>query len=130
MGISPNISYNDNCSMVKSKETVGNSWTVLKVVLGSQISSQSLNEVHIYRLQPKSATKCEFFSSFFSPHIFFVFDCFESVSQIANDFTLFQVSKTVPWTRTWGCCIITVTGKDLLKNSSQMTLTCGSLLPS
>ena len=28
-----------------------------KSYFGSQISSQSLNEVHIYRLQPKSATK-------------------------------------------------------------------------
>ena len=40
---------------------------------GSKISSQSLNEIHIYRLQSKSATKCEFFS------YIFVFDCqFES----------------------------------------------------
>ena len=45
---------------------------------GSQISTQPLNEVHIYRLQPKSATKGEFFSCIF------VFDCFESASQIAN----------------------------------------------
>ena len=37
-----------------------------KSYLGSQISSQSLNEIHIYRLQPKSATKGEFFFS----HIF------------------------------------------------------------
>ena len=43
-----------------------------KSYFGSQIASQSLNEVHIYPLQPKSATKGEFFS-----HIF-VFDCFES----------------------------------------------------
>ena len=28
-----------------------------KSYLGSQISLQSLNEVHIYRLQPKSATR-------------------------------------------------------------------------
>ena len=28
---------------------------VLKVILGRKVSSQSLNEVHIYRLQPKSA---------------------------------------------------------------------------
>ena len=48
-------------SRVKSKETVGNSWTVLSY-FGSQISSQSLNEIHIYRLQPKSATKGDFFS--------------------------------------------------------------------
>ena len=46
---------------------------------GSQISSQSLNEVHIYQLQPKSATKGDFF------HIFFLFDCFELASRIAND---------------------------------------------
>ena len=32
-----------------------------KNYFGSQISSQSLNEVHIYRLQPKSATKGDFF---------------------------------------------------------------------
>ena len=45
-----------------------------KSYFGSQISSQSLNEVHICRLQPKSATKGEFFSS-----SYFVFDCqFES----------------------------------------------------
>ena len=43
-----------------------------KSYFGSQIS-QSLNEIHIYRLQPKSATKGEFFS------YNFVFDCqFES----------------------------------------------------
>ena len=53
--------------MEKSKETVGNSWIVLKVTdFGSQISSQSLNEVHIYRLQPNSATKGEFFHIFLS----------------------------------------------------------------
>ena len=33
-----------------------------KSYFGSQISSQSLNEVYIYQLQPKSATKGEFFS--------------------------------------------------------------------
>ena len=48
-----------------------------KIYFGSQIS-QSLNEVHIYRLQPKSATKGEFFS------YIFVFDCFVSASRIAN----------------------------------------------
>ena len=32
-----------------------------KSYFGSQISSQSLNEVHVYLLQPKSATKGEFF---------------------------------------------------------------------
>ena len=47
-----------------------------KSYFGSQIP-QSPNEVHIYRLQPKSATKGEFFSS-----QTFVF---ESASQIAND---------------------------------------------
>ena len=45
-----------------------------KSYFGSQISSQSLNEIHIYWLQPKSATKGELFS------YIFVFDCqFESV---------------------------------------------------
>ena len=45
---------------VKSKETVGNSSVErFKSYFGSQISSQSLNEIHIYRLQPKSATKGE-----------------------------------------------------------------------
>ena len=33
-----------------------------KSYFGSQISSQSLNEVHICRLQPKSVTKGDFFS--------------------------------------------------------------------
>ena len=33
-----------------------------KSYFGSQISLQSLNEVHIYRLQPKSATQGEFYS--------------------------------------------------------------------
>ena len=33
---------------------------------GSQISSQSLNEIHICRLQPKSATKVDFFHIFLS----------------------------------------------------------------
>ena len=49
-----------------------------KSYFGSQISSQSLNEVHIYRLQPKSATKGDFFS------YIFVFDSFEFASRIAN----------------------------------------------
>ena len=37
-----------------------------KSYFGSQISSQSLNEVHIYRLQPKSAAKGDFFHIFLS----------------------------------------------------------------
>ena len=71
---------------VKSKETVGNSWTVLSY-FGSQISSQSLNEVHICRLQPKSTTKggvlcvcvcvCVCVCAYFCL-------CFELVSRIAN----------------------------------------------
>ena len=36
-----------------------------KSYFGSQISSQSLNQAHIYRLQPKSATKGDFFSHIF-----------------------------------------------------------------
>ena len=38
----------------------------LKSYFGLQISSQSLNEVHMFRLQPKSATKGEFFHIFLS----------------------------------------------------------------
>ena len=38
----------------------------LKSYLGSQISSQSLNEVQLYRLQPKSATKGDFLHIFLS----------------------------------------------------------------
>ena len=41
-----------------------------KNYFGSQISSQSLNDIHICRLQPKSATKGEFFCLFVFPHIF------------------------------------------------------------
>ena len=37
-----------------------------KSYFGSKISSQSLNEIHIYRLQLKSATKGEFFHIFLS----------------------------------------------------------------
>ena len=47
-----------------------------KSYFGSQLSSQSLNEVHIYQLQLKSATKGDFF------HIFCL--CFELMSWIAN----------------------------------------------
>ena len=36
-----------------------------KSYFGSQISSQSLNEIRIYRLQPKCATKGEFFFIYF-----------------------------------------------------------------
>ena len=36
-----------------------------KSYFGSKISSQSLNEVHIYPLQPKSATKGDFFHHIF-----------------------------------------------------------------
>ena len=54
-----------------------------------------VNEVKIYQLQPKSATNGEcvfsfflfFFFFFFFPSfflIYFVFDCLESVTQIAN----------------------------------------------
>ena len=49
-----------------------------KSYFGSQISPQSLNEVHIYRLQPKSPTKDDFVS------YIYVFDSFESASRIAN----------------------------------------------
>ena len=37
-----------------------------KSCFGSQISSQPLNEVYIYQLQPKSATKGDFFHIFLS----------------------------------------------------------------
>ena len=37
-----------------------------KSYFGSQISSQSLNDVHIYRLQPKSAPKGDSFHIFLS----------------------------------------------------------------
>ena len=37
-----------------------------KSYFGSQISSQSLNEIHICRLQPKSATLVDFFHMFLS----------------------------------------------------------------
>ena len=37
-----------------------------KSYFGSQISSQSLNDVHIYRLQPKSAAKDDLFHIFLS----------------------------------------------------------------
>ena len=43
---------------------------------GSQILSQSLNEVHIYRLQPKSATKGDFLLTFLSLFWVGVTDCF------------------------------------------------------
>ena len=49
-----------------------------KSYFGSQLSSQSLNEIHIYWLQPKSTKKGEF------KIIFFAFDCFELASGIAN----------------------------------------------
>ena len=45
---------------------------------GSRVSSQTLDEVHIYRLQPKIRNKRWIFSYIFD------FDCFESASQIAN----------------------------------------------
>ena len=37
-----------------------------KSYFGSQISSQLLNEIHIYRTQPKSATKDDLFDIFLS----------------------------------------------------------------
>ena len=46
-----------------------------KSYFGSQISLQSLNEVHIYRLQPKSATQGEFY------HIVFLSLIIESASR-------------------------------------------------
>ena len=50
-----------------------------KSYFGSQISLQSSNEVPSYRLQPKSATKGEFYHNYI-----FVFDCFESASRNTN----------------------------------------------
>ena len=50
-----------------------------KSYFGSQISSQSLNEVHIYRLQPKSVKQKVIFSL-----SYIVFDCFESASRVVN----------------------------------------------
>ena len=47
---------------IKSKQ-VANSWTVLKVILGQKY--QSLNEIPIYILQTKSATKGDFFHHIF-----------------------------------------------------------------
>ena len=44
-----------------------------KNYFGSQISSQSLNEIHICRLQPKSATKGDFFIIIFFSLIYFGF---------------------------------------------------------
>ena len=47
---------------VKSKDCDGRKFLDrFKSYFGSQISSQSLNEVHIYRLQQKSATKGDLF---------------------------------------------------------------------
>ena len=66
---------------------------------GSQISSQSLNEVHIYQLQPKSATKGDFF-------IYFVFDCFELASRIANDERSF-------------CCLCNVSLRDTAESKNK-----------
>ena len=37
-----------------------------KSYFGLQISSQSLNEIYIYQLQPKSTTKCDLFHIFLS----------------------------------------------------------------
>ena len=47
----------------------------LKSYFGSQISSQSLNEVYIYQLQPKSATKGDLY--------IYICLCFELASWIA-----------------------------------------------
>ena len=58
---------------VKSKETVRR----FKSYFGSQVSSQSLNEIHIYRLQPKSATKGDFLK------YIFVFDCQFELAHVA-----------------------------------------------
>ena len=53
-----------------------------KSYLGSQISSQSLNEVHIYRLLPKSATKGDLF--IFS-YIFVFVSSWHQGLQMANE---------------------------------------------
>ena len=52
--------------LVKSKERGRKFLDRFKNYFRSQISPQSLNEVHIYRLQPKSATKGDFFHIFLS----------------------------------------------------------------
>ena len=52
---------------IKVGQIQGDGWKFLdrfKSYFGSQISSQSLNEVHIYRLQLESATKGDFFHIF------------------------------------------------------------------
>ena len=60
----------------------------------SQISSQSLNEVHIYWLQPKSATKGECFFSYI-----FLFDChYVSSSQLMLPFDVWPGFPVTMWT--------------------------------
>ena len=65
---------------IKSKQ-VANSWTVLKVILGQKY--QSLNEIPIYILQTKSATKGDFFHIFLSLFRVGAMDC-ELAPWIAN----------------------------------------------
>ena len=68
--------------LVKSKETVGNSWTVLKVILGHKYHHNHwMRSFYIYQLQPKSRFRYKW--CFLFPYIF-VFDCFELASWIAN----------------------------------------------
>ena len=76
-----NLIYTQNGQQIDLGKIQGDGRKFLdsfKSYFGSQISSQPLNETHICQLQPKSATKGDFF------HIIFVFDCFESASRIAN----------------------------------------------
>ena len=65
--------YGKNCSLRtlcheygKIQEDGRKFLDCFKSYFGSQISSQSLNEIHIYPLQPKSATKGDFFHIFLS----------------------------------------------------------------
>ena len=69
-----------------------------KSYFGSQISSQSLDEVHIYRLQPKSATKVDFFL-----HIFLSLIVSSGLRMLPFDvWPSFPVTTwTLPWCRFW-----------------------------
>ena len=75
--------HSNNCTPLPHLHIfkIWNSWTVLSY-FGSQMASQSLNEVRIYRLQPKSAAKGDFF------HIFLSFKTVQEFPTVSMDFTL------------------------------------------
>ena len=100
--------------LVKSKDWDGRKFLDrFKSYFGSQISSQSLNEVHIYRLQPKSATKGDFFLIYFGLWLYPGTCCAWQTMLHLNSATTSRLTNTMTNFSLEDCLLITDTNASL-----------------